>query len=137
MTKKAVGALLLLLLTAVFLGGCGKQSAIGVIDVNKIMSDSPKIKTMQEQLNTKGKELSDQLDKDKASLSPEEFNKKQEAAYGDFQKTKQDLESQIDADIKQSLEQIAKEKDLGVVIYKNSIAQGGIDITDDVLKRIQ
>lgn len=120
------------------LGGCSNAtSAVGILDVNKVMTDSPKVKALQDQLNTKAKEISDQLDKDKAGLSADEFQKKQEAAYGDFLKIKQDLEGQVDSSIKQSVEAVAKEKKLGIVLYKNSVAQGGTDITDDVIKRMQ
>ncbi|MDF2572111.1 MAG: hypothetical protein K0R55_3715 [Sporomusa sp.] len=120
------------------LTGCsGNQATIGVLDVNKVMADSPKVKQFQDQLNVKGKELSDQLEKDKAGISAEEFQKRQEAAYGEFLKIKQDLETQIDNAIKQAIEQVSKEKKLGVVLYKNSVAQGGTDITDDVIKKMQ
>jgi outer membrane protein len=123
---------------ALLLGGCSTgASTVGVLDVNKVMSESPKVKQLQEQLNAKAKELSDTLEKDKASISQDEFQKRQETAYGEFLKIKQDLESQVDASIKQALEDVSKEKKLGVVIYKNSVAQGGIDITDDVLKKMQ
>lgn len=126
----------LLLGTTLLLGGCGTQPAIGILDVNKVMSDSPQVKALQDQLNAKGKELSDQLEKDKPTISEDEFKKRQEAAYGDFLKTKQDLEGQIDSNIKQTLEQVSKDKKLSVVIYKNSIAQGGVDITDDVIAKM-
>lgn len=133
--------LLVMVLTvaaALLLGGCSTgPGAVGVLDVNKVMSDSPKVKQLQETLNTRAKELSDQLEKDKASLSNEEFQKRQEAAYGEFLKTKQDLETQVDNSIKQALEAVAKEKKLGVILYKSSVAQGGTDITDDVIKRMQ
>lgn len=134
---------LLVLLVALFaltavLGGCsGGQQAVGVLDVNKVMTESPKVKALQDQLNAKGKELSDQLEKEKPNLKPEEFQKKQEAAYGDFLKIKQDLETQIDTAIKQALDQVAQEKKLGVILYKNGVAQGGTDITDEVIKRMQ
>ena len=36
-----------------------------------------------------------------------------------------------------SLEEVAKEKKLGAVIYKNGMAWGGIDVTDEVLKKLQ
>ncbi len=124
---------------ATLLGGCSGsgQTAVGVLDVNKVMSDSPKVKQFQDQLNVRGKELSDQLEKDKASISAEEYQKRQEAAYAEFLKTKQDLEGQIDSTIKQALEQVAQEKKMGVVLYKNGVAQGGTDITEDVLKKMQ
>ena len=136
MRTKFLWVVLFLLGTSLMLGGCGSQTTIGVLDVNKVMSDSPQVKALQDQLNVKGKELSDQLEKDKPTISDEEFKKRQEAAYSEFLKTKQDLEGQIDSAIKQTLDQVSKDKKLGVVIYKNSIAQGGIDITDDVIAKM-
>lgn len=130
--------LVLVFVAGLALTGCNSgQPAIGVLDVNKVMSDSPKVKQFQDQLNVKGKELSDQLEKDKAGISAEEFQKRQETAYGEFLKTKQDLEGQIDNSIKQAIEQVAKEKKMGVVLYKNSVAQGGTDITDAVIQKMQ
>lgn len=134
---QVVAMLLVVLAVTLLLSGCSSNQTVGVLDVNRVMSESPKVKQFQEQLNVKGKELSDTLEKDKASLSQDEFQKKQEAAYGEFVKIKQDLETQIDSSIKQTLEQVAKDKKLGVIIYKNSVAQGGTDITDDVIKRMQ
>lgn len=139
-TAKLACLLLVMFAATVFISGCtafGGQNNIGILDVNRVMNESPKVKQFQDQLNAKGKELSDQLEKDKPGLSSEEFQKRQEAAYNDFVKTKQDLEGQIDASIKQTLEQISKEKKLGVVLYKSGVAQGGTDITDDVIKRMQ
>lgn len=140
MTKQIKIALVLVLMfiAGLALTGCNNsQAAIGVLDVNKVMSESPKIKQFQDQLNVKGKELSDQLEKDKASISPEEFQKRQETAYGEFLKTKQELESQIDTSIKQAIEQVSQEKKLGVVLYKNSVATGGTDVTEAVLQKMQ
>jgi len=134
---KKLAVLLMLVFAAALLGGCSSSGNVGIIDVNKVMTDSPKVKQFQEQLNTKGKELSDQLEKDKATLSPADFQKRQEALYGDFMKMKQDMEGQIDSSIKQTLEGIAKDKKLSVVLYKNGVAQGGTDITDEVIKQLQ
>lgn len=129
--------LFLLVFTAALMGGCSSSANIGVIDVNKVMTDSPKVKQFQDQLNTKGKELSDQLEKDKATLSAADFQKKQETLYADFMKMKQDMETQIDGSIKETLDGIAKDKKLGVILYKNGVAQGGMDVTDDVIKKLQ
>lgn len=119
------------------LTGCSSNQAVGILDMNKVMTESPKAKQLQEQFNAKGKELSDTLEKDKTSLSAEEFQKRQQSAYGELEKVKQDLEGQIDNSIKQALDQVVKEKKLGVVLYKESVAQGGTDITDDVIKKMQ
>lgn len=138
LTKKHVLLLMVAFVAVFFISGCSASNqTVGVLDVNKVMTESPKVKQFQDQLNARGKELSDQLEKDKAGLSAEEFQKRQEAAYGEFLKTKQDLEGQIDTTIKQALDQIAQEKKLGVILYKNGVAQGGTDITDDVIKKLQ
>jgi len=135
-TNKLALLLLLVLMTAL-LSGCSSSANIGVVDVNKVMTDSPKVKQFQEQLNVKGKELSDQLEKEKATLSPADFQKRQEGIYGDFMKVKQDMEAQVDASIKETLEAISKDKKLSVILYKNGVAQGGTDITDEVIKKLQ
>ncbi len=101
------------------------------------MTESPKVKQFQEQLNVKGKELSDQLEKDKASLSAADLQKKQETHYAEFMKMKQEMEGQIDSSIKQTLDGIAKDKKLGVILYKNGVAQGGTDIADEVIQKLQ
>ena len=137
LSKKQVLLFMAVFVAVIFISGCGSTQSVGVLDVNKVMSDSPKIKQFQDQLNVKGKELSDQLEKDKASLSAEEFQKRQETAYGEFLKTKQELEGQIDSSIKQVLEQIAQEKKMGVILYKNGVAQGRTDITDEVIQKLQ
>lgn len=129
--------ILMLVFATALLGGCSSSGNVGVIDVNKVMTDSPQVKQFQDQLNAKGKELSDQLEKEKATLSPADFQKRQEALYAEFMKTKQDMEGQIDSSIKQTLEGISKDKKLSVVLYKNGVAQGGTDITDEVIKRLQ
>jgi outer membrane protein len=134
--KKWLLVMVVVFATTILLSGCG-GSAIGVVDVEKVMSESPKVKEFREQLNVKAKELSEKLEKEKAGVSAEEFQKRQEAAYGEFLKTKQDLEGQVDATMKQALEEVAKDKKLGVVLFKNGVAQGGTDITDEVIKKIQ
>ena len=135
-TSKLV-ILSILVFTATLLGGCSSSGNIGVVDVNKVMTDSPKVKQFQDQLNVKGKALTDELAKEKTTLSPADFQKKQETVYGEFMKTKQDMEKQVDDSIKQTLEQIAKDKKLSIVLYKNGVAQGGTDITDEVIQKLQ
>jgi outer membrane protein len=113
------------------------QSTIGIVDVVRIMSESPKVKALQAQLDQTGKELSKQLDAEKANLSPEEFKKKQDAAVQEFQRRKTELESQVDLSIKQAMEKVAKEKKISLILYKNGVAYGGTDITNEVIISMQ
>ena len=131
--------LLLITMAMMLLSGCApeKSSVIGVVDMQKIMKDSVKIKEMQDKLNVKAKELMEKLEKDRTTLKPEEFQQKEQLAYAEFTKLKQEFEAQIESQTRKALEEIAKEKKLGAVVYKNGMAWGGIDVTDDVLKKIQ
>ena len=131
--------LLIVMVSTILLAGCGaeKPSTIGIVDMQKIMTENPKIKQMQEQLNTKAQELTANLEKQRATLKPEEFQQKEQLAYAEFMKLKQEFEAQIETQTKKVLEEVAKEKKLGAVIYKNGMAWGGIDVTDDVLKKLQ
>lgn len=126
-----------LLIFALLLGGCAQSGAVGVLDINKVMSESPKVKEYQEQLNQKGQELTSKLDAEKPSISAEQFQTKQEAAYKEFLQMKQDFEQKIDDSVKQATEQVAKEKKLSTVIYKNGVAYGGTDVTQDVMNKMQ
>ena len=131
--------LLTVVFAAVLLTGCAaeKPSTIGIVDMQKVMTENPKIKQMQEQLNAKAKELTENLEKERATLKPEEFQQKEQAAYAEFMKMKQEFEAQIETQTKKVLEEVAKEKKLGAVIYKNGMAWGGVDVTDEVLKKLQ
>ena len=131
--------LLVMIFAAVLLSGCAaeKPSTIGIVDMQKVMAENPKIKQMQDQLNTKAKELTENLEKERATLKPEEFQQKEQAAYAEFMKMKQEFEAQIETQTKKVLEEVAKEKKLGAVIYKNGMAWGGVDVTEDVLKKLQ
>lgn len=134
------GALLLaMMLSVVLLAGCAaeKPSTIGIVDMQKIMTENPKIKQMQEQLNTKAQALTANLEKEKATLKPEEYQQKEQLAYAEFMKLKQEFEAQIEVQTRKVLEEVAKEKKLGAVIYKNGMAWGGVDVTEDVLKKLQ
>ena len=94
--------LLTVVFAAVLLTGCAaeKPSTIGIVDMQKVMTENPKIKQMQEQLNAKAKELTENLEKERATLKPEEFQQKEQAAYAEFMKLKQVFEAQIETQTK-------------------------------------
>jgi outer membrane protein len=119
------------------LAGCAQKSTIGVLDVDRVLTESPKVKALQDQLNQKGQELSTKLEADKAKLTPEQIQAQQDAATKEFEQTKQGLEQQIDETMRQSLEQVAQEKKLGIILFKNGVTQGGVDVTQDVIDKMK
>ena len=136
--KSRRGLLLVaLFLVAALLGGCGSAEKVGVVDVNKVMTESPKVQQFEEQLRTSAKELTDKLEQDKAGLSQEELQKRSMEISGEIGKQKQELSKQLNDSMDQALAAVAKEKGLTIILYKNGVAQGGTDVTDDVVKKMQ
>ena len=95
------------------------------------------IKALQDELNQKGKELTDTLEAERENLGPEEFKQRQTEAYTEFVRLKQELEGKIDADLQQVLKKVSEEKNLTVILYKGSVEFGGIDVTLDVINIMQ
>jgi len=131
---KIIALTILSVFLLVVLTGCG-QTKIGLIDVNTIVAKSAKAKQYQEQLSTKGKELTERLQNSK--LTGAEKEKEQQQAYNEFLQAKQDLETKLDQNIKSAVETVAKEKGLEAVLYKKDVRYGGIDVTEDVINKMK
>ena len=134
---KRIGLVMLMVFMVALLGGCSNAATIGVVDMNKVMSDSAKVKELQEQLKTKGAALEEGLNKDKDTLKPDEFQKRQEQAYNEFVKAQQEVKGQFDTTLNKAMEEVAKDKKLGVILHKGGVATGGIDVTEEVIKKLQ
>ncbi len=63
-----------MVIMSVVVSGCGQNKNVGVIDVEKVVTESPKIKVMNEELMAKHKEIEEKLNADKTTLSEADFN---------------------------------------------------------------
>ena len=133
-----------LLIASFFVTGCGSQINIGYVDYNKIMQESPQIKTIVEEGQTKTAELeneaSTKLDEN-SELSEEERNKAIADIQRKFMGIQQAYSTQVQHKLNEALSAIAQEKNLDVVVDSSEsqpvILQGGIDLTDEVIKKLQ
>lgn len=126
-----------MVIMAVVVSGCGQNKNVGVIDVEKVVTESPKIKVMNEELMAKHKEIEEKLNADKTTLSEADFNNAKQAADAEFTALRKDLSGKMETEIKTNLEKIAKEKNLSVIIKKNVTVQGGVDVTDEMIAKLQ
>ena len=126
-----------MVIMAVVVSGCGQNKNVGVIDVEKVVTESPKIKVMNEELMAKHKEIEEKLNTDKTTLSEADFNSAKQAADTEFTALRKDLSGKMETEIKTNLEKIAKEKNLSVIIKKNVTVQGGVDVTDEMIAKLQ
>lgn len=125
------------LMGSLLVAGCGSEPQFGVLDGQRVMAESPKIQAIQQELTTKGEELQAQLREDQKTMSSEQFAKKQQETMQEFMLIKKGLESQLEATMDTATSEVAQEKKLNLILYKQGVAQGGIDVTDDVIKKLQ
>ena len=139
---KRLAAVALFAATLVF-GGCG-QGQIGAVDVDKIMTDAPRVKTLMAEAEGKIKEAQQKFEQD-AAANPERSDEDTAKAQLDFQRKldgiNQAYATQIRSRMDVVIEEISREKNIDVVINNSAsdklIFQGAIDITDEVIKKMQ
>lgn len=124
-----------LVLLAAGLSGCGKEKA-AYVDYNVLQQKSEKIKAVMQEVNDKDKEITDRLTKESETASEEEMQQKIAAAQQERQIFLQSKTNQVKTLVETESAAVAKEKDIGIVMHKMALPAGAIDITEDVLKRI-
>lgn len=132
-----------MLAVSVLMTGCG-DAKIGAIDVTKVMDEAPRVKTLMAEAEAKAKEAQENYEK--------EYANKPDLTEADVQKAQADLQRKLiginqayTAQIKNRLdvvlEEIAREKNIDVVISNAAedkmIFHGAIDVTDEVIKKMQ
>lgn len=127
----------LLAVAAVF-SGCGSENKVAVIDYQKLEQDSSKIKGIEQEITDKDKEIRDRLNQDSQSgLSDEDMQKKVQAAQQERMIFMQSKQKQIQSMVESQAGVVAKEKNIGIVMHKRAVPAGAIDITDEVLAKIE
>ncbi|MGC8971739.1 MAG: OmpH family outer membrane protein [bacterium] len=118
---------------------------IGYVDINKVIENHPRIEKAKKDINdfalkTKA-EYQKQLDeavKDKTAAEAQQLKVEYETKLNQVvaQKQQEILKPILD-DIKLTIRDIANKRGIDVVLRKEIIIIGGIDITDDVIKAIK
>ncbi len=136
--KRKIVLFLAMALIAALLGGCGgKNAAFGYVDIQKVVQESAKVKELRTQVETKVKEMDEAAAKDKAALAGDELVKKQQATELAMKAFSNKIEEQFQTSLNTAIDEISKEKKLGAVLAKGSVLNGGVDITDEVIKRMK
>lgn len=140
-------------LMSVFMAGCGNDTKLGYVDAERVMNEAPQIKTIRNNIDTKNKEIEakeQELYNNRASMSEEDFKKAQTDIQRQYQGIGIQYQSQIKNTMDKVLAEVSTEKDLSAVVpktlvrsngmqieKKEFVIQGGIDITDEVIQKLQ
>ena len=132
-----------LLTASLLVMGCG-NGQIASVDVNKVMEQAPRVKTLMDEAEGKAKEVQENFEKEysnKPDLTQEDVAKAQMELQRKLEGINRAYTSQIKNRLDVVLEEIAREKNIDVVISNAAqdkmIFHGAIDVTDDVIKKMQ
>ena len=131
-----------LLASTLILTGCG-QAQIGALDVNKVMTEAPRVKKLMEEAQTKV--TAEQQKFEQETSGKEMTDEEAFKAQMDFQRKLESINQAYAAQIKSRMEvvveEISREKNIDVVINNSEdqklIFQGAIDVTQDVINKMQ
>jgi Skp family chaperone for outer membrane proteins len=123
---KQTRTFLLAAIAAAILSGCGTSSPVGLVDVQRIVSNWPEYQNYQNQLLA-----------DEKTIAGGRGNRaqKQRAAMAMQQKYAK-ITDQLTQQIRDASKKIAEQKQLKLVLTREGVGFGGTDITPDVEKTL-
>ncbi len=116
--------LLLLALAAAIVAGCANASPIGLVDVNRIVSNWTVYQSFQQQLSQDAQAI-------QASRASAAVKQRQAAA---LQRRYAGITDQLTKQIRDAANKVAQQKNMTLVVTKEGVGYGGTDITKDVEK---
>ncbi len=132
-----------LIVSSLMFTGCG-QGQIGCVDKNKVMAESPRAKAVTEEAKAeidKAVAAFDEKYPNKESMSEEDAAKAQQELQRELQKIQQKYSAHLESRFNVVVAEVANSKDIDVVIANPAnqklLHQGGIDITDEVISKMQ
>ncbi|MBR0261985.1 MAG: hypothetical protein IJQ85_09375 [Selenomonadaceae bacterium] len=131
-----------LLASSLLIAGCG-EGQIGSVDVSKVMAEAPRVKKLMEEAQSKVTAEQQKLEQETSGkeLSDEESLKVQMDFQRKLESINQAYAAQIKSRMDVVIEEISREKNIDVVINNSEeqkiLFQGGIDITQDVINKMQ
>jgi Skp family chaperone for outer membrane proteins len=111
---------------AAALAGCGTHSSIGLVDVQRIVANWPEYQGYQNQLYAEERSIASRR---------ESSGRKQQATIA-LQRKYSKVTDQLSAQIRDAAGKIASQRQLKLVLTREGIGYGGVDITSDVEKAL-
>jgi len=148
MKKSIIGIVALLILAVAFFCFCPCKPKIAIVNVNQIVRSYPKLTFAQRENNLKIGELSQWLDSIQKKIDAEKdkatkakmiqdtqtlARQKKAAIQQEFAKKTAELNKEIE----EIVMEVAKKNGCSIVFSTISVVTGGLDITEQVLKRFE
>ena len=118
--------------------GCsGRNAAFGVVDIKKVEAEAPAVKNIKEDLQKKAKNLQEQMQKETEGKSREEAEKIVQDKSAQMQVASSEAQSKLKASLETAVAEVCKETNLSAVLIKDAVPAGGVDVTEEVIKKMK
>lgn len=134
---KRLGSVAAMLALTGMLAGCGGKDNVGVVDMSRVQKEAPLVQQYKQKTEDKQKSIEKELQDAQQSMSAEDFQKKQQQAQQELNIFGASMQRQFMSDIQSKLGDIAKDKNVGIIVVKEAVPSGGIDVTDDLIAKLQ
>ena len=143
--KRIIAAVMSVLCAAALFAGCGKVN-VGYVDQNRIQNEAPQIKSSMDEVQSKMAEVQQEAEQKfqeaaASGTSEEDMQKLQQQMQMKAAGVQQQYAIQIKAKVDAAMDDIVKEKKLDTVVNSNGkdgvVVSGGVDITEDVIQKLQ
>lgn len=122
---------------ASLISGCGNKEKVAVVDVQKLQQESVQIQAIQKEITDKNIEIQKRIDADaQAGMSDEEMQKKLQDAQQERMIFMQSKQNQVKSLVESQCAVVAKEKNIGIVMHQKVVPAGAVDITAEVLAKM-
>ncbi len=126
-----------MMITAILSFGCGRNAQFGVVDMNKVQEQSQVFKDATADLQKKGKAMEEELNKETQGKSKEEAQKIFQEKDAQMQTVRAEAQNKVRSSFEAAAAQVAKEKNLSAILVKEAVPQGGVDVTEDIVKAMK
>lgn len=113
-------------LAAALLAGCGSSSPVGLVDVQRIVANWPTYQNYQNQLV---------LDEQSITQKKESLQQKRRDAIA-LQVRYAKITEQLTQQVRDAASKIAQQKNLKLVVTREGVGYGGVDITPEIEKAL-
>lgn len=110
---------------------------VGLIDIGRILTESPQAQRLNQQLSEKYEQLVAQLQAEDEELDEVAKAERERTIYAEYLRFRQELENQFQAALNKAIAEVAEAENLQLVLDEDLVRYGGRDISNEVIKRLQ
>ncbi len=113
------------------------ESAIGVVNYQMLIAQSPDLQSVNDAMKTEIETAQKDFDEKSKDMNDAEKRRLYTETQERLQNKQKELMEPVIKNIEAAIKKIADKKGLAVVVEKNTVVYGGLDITDEVAQTLK